>query len=109
MIYSITASARASSVVGMSMPKRLGGLHVQEHLNFRDLLYRQLGSALPKRPRGCDLRNHSAQAVEDRRAGTHVGAADQVCHGLGLSGRRDLGARAAIQLAVVAKARALLA
>jgi hypothetical protein len=40
--HSITSSARASNGSCTVMPSARGGLEVQEHLNFRGLLYRQL-------------------------------------------------------------------
>src|SRR5262249_12110248 len=43
--------------------------------------------------RRCDLRDYSAQAAEDWRAGTHLGTSDQVRHGLCLSCGRGMGTR----------------
>ena len=51
------------------------------------------GSRLPNNFCRCDLWNYSAQAVEDRCAGAHLSASDQIRHGFWLSDGRDLGTR----------------
>ena len=44
--HSITSSARASSVGGTVEAERLGGPEIDHELDFRDLLYRQIGRLL---------------------------------------------------------------
>jgi len=42
-LYSITSSARVNTEAGASSPSALAGLEIDDQLNFRDLLHRQVG------------------------------------------------------------------
>ena len=54
-LHSITSSARPSSGSGMVEAERLGGLEVDDHLNFGGLLHRQVGGLLAlEYPAGID-------------------------------------------------------
>ena len=48
-VYSITSSARASSVGGMVRPERLGGLQIDDEIEFGRLLDRKIDRLRPRR------------------------------------------------------------